>query len=151
MVQLHHVGLCPADLDASVRFYRDGLGLDVLFDVELEVDLEELLGVRTSVVRTVFLGSRDDPEAGTVELLGIAGMDVASEPPASPTPHRGLYLLSFQIPVDPTLTRLAELGLGGSPRRMTARNGVRAATVTDPDGITVELLDQPLSLRPRPD
>ena len=30
MTMVHHTGLCPADLDASLRFYRDGIGLTVL-------------------------------------------------------------------------------------------------------------------------
>jgi catechol 2,3-dioxygenase-like lactoylglutathione lyase family enzyme len=145
VTQVHHVGLCPADLEQSLRFYRDGIGLDLLFDVHLDVDLAPLLGIPTTRVRTAFLGDRGAPEAGTLELLGAAEFDAATQPTAAPALHRGLCLLSFQVPVEPALARLAGLGLGGQPRRMTAASGALAATVTDPDGVTVELLDRPMS------
>jgi catechol 2,3-dioxygenase-like lactoylglutathione lyase family enzyme len=144
--QVHHAGLCPADLEASLRFYVDGLGLDVLFDVQLETDLEPLLGERTDRVRTVFLGSSDHPDAGTLELLDLGTGRVQHQAAGSGLPRRGLFLLSFQVPVEPALARLAALGLGSPYRRMTAPSGSLAATVVDPDGVLVELLDQPLTL-----
>jgi glyoxylase I family protein len=139
---VHHAGLCPADLAASLRFYVDGLGLEVLADVTMPADLEPLLGVRTSCVRTVFLGSTAQPQVGTLELLDLGSG--TAEPPASGLPRRGLFLLSFQLPVEPSLARLAGLGLGGAPRRMAAPSGALAATVVDPDGVVVELLDRPI-------
>lgn len=145
MGQLHHAALCPADLDASLRFYVDGLGLDLLVDVTMPVDLDPLLGVSTEKVRTVFLGSRERADAGTLELLDL-GTGHDREPPHAGRPQRGLFLLSFQLPVEESLARLASLGLGGTPRRMTAPSGALAATVVDPDGVVVELLDQPLTL-----
>lgn len=146
MAQVHHTGLCPADLDASLRFYVDGLGLDVLVDVTLAADLEPLLGERTDKVRTVFLGSAEHPDAGTLELLDLGTGRVQQQPAAAGRPQRGLFLLSFQVPVEPALERLAQLGLGAPHRRMTAPSGNLAATVVDPDGVVVELLDQPLTL-----
>jgi catechol 2,3-dioxygenase-like lactoylglutathione lyase family enzyme len=146
MAPVHHTGLCPADMDASLRFYVDGLGLEVLFDVVLETNLEPLLGVSTSKVRTVFLGSRDSAESGTLELLDVGTGHAVSEPAGAGTPYRGLFLLSFQVPVAATLERLDSLGLGGTPRRMPTGPDSWAATVVDPDGVMVELLDQPISL-----
>jgi len=143
---VHHTGLCPADLDLSLRFYVQGIGLEVLFDVTMSTDLEPLLGERTSSVRTVFLGNPDLPEAGALELLDLGTGRVQHEEPAPGVARRGLFLLSFQVPVEPALQRLAELGLGGSPRRMPTPAGGLVATVADPDGVVVELLDQPLSL-----
>jgi catechol 2,3-dioxygenase-like lactoylglutathione lyase family enzyme len=146
MPQVHHTGICPADMDASLRFYVDGLGLSVLFDVVLDADLEPLLGVATSKVRTVFLGDRAQPDAGVVELLDLGTGSVGDEPAGSGLPRRGAFLLSFQVAVEATLARLVELGLGGTLRRMPTPGGGVAATVIDPDGVVVELLDQAVSL-----
>jgi catechol 2,3-dioxygenase-like lactoylglutathione lyase family enzyme len=132
----HHIGICPADMDASIRFYRDGLGLSVIADAVLEMDLQPLLGTRTSAVRTVFLGELLDLGDGVAR-----GQD---EPPG--TPRRGAFLVSFQMPVEPALERLRALGLGGTPRRVPVPGGGIAATVVDPDGTVVELLGQPVSL-----
>jgi catechol 2,3-dioxygenase-like lactoylglutathione lyase family enzyme len=137
-----HVAICPADIDQALRFYRDGLGLDVLFDVTFEADFEPLLGVATTKPRTVFLGDRENESAGRVELLDL---DTASPLPAGSAgagqPHRGACLLSFVVPVEETLTRLAELGFGGTPRRVPTAGGP-AAVVVDPDGVMVELLSR---------
>lgn len=144
---VHHTGLCPADIDESIRFYRDGLGLTVLADFAMDADLESLLGRRTSHVRAVFLGSPDSPQGATLELLDLGDTELHSEPTGSGTPHRGLFLLSFIVDVPGVLSRLAELGLGGQPRTMRSPGGV-TATVVDPDGVTVELLNGPVSQLP---
>jgi catechol 2,3-dioxygenase-like lactoylglutathione lyase family enzyme len=31
-VKVHHTAFCPADFDASLRFYTDGLGFEQIFD-----------------------------------------------------------------------------------------------------------------------
>lgn len=145
--RLDHVGLCPADFEASLRFYRDGLGLELIFDAVIPFDLEPLLGVRTESARTIFLGNKDDLIPATVELLGLSPSDVDKQPPVPAGPRRGLYLISFVLPVQETLDRLASLGLGGTPRVMATPSGNLSATVTDPDGVLVEVLDRPVSLR----
>jgi catechol 2,3-dioxygenase-like lactoylglutathione lyase family enzyme len=146
MPLVHHCGLWPADLDASLRFYVDGIGLDVLFDVTLKMDMEGLLGERTESVRTIFLGSKDRPQEGIVELLDLGTGRAVSQPPAPGLPGRGMFLVSFQVPVEPTLARLADLGLGGPPRKIPTGPDSYAATVVDPDGVMVELLDKPVTL-----
>ena len=47
MTILHHAGICVADIDEALRFYRDGVGLSVVADKVLEADLESLLGEPT--------------------------------------------------------------------------------------------------------
>src|SRR3954453_8891424 len=103
MPLVDHVAICPADLAESLRFYRDGLGLEVLFDVTFDADVEPLLGVATSKLRTVFLGDPQQPGAGGVELLELGGSEPL--PPGSPSgglPHRGACLISFVLPVEET-------------------------------------------------
>jgi catechol 2,3-dioxygenase-like lactoylglutathione lyase family enzyme len=147
MTMVHHTGLCPADLDESVRFYRDGIGLTVLADFSMDTDLEPLLGRHTSHVRAVFLGSPDNPQGGTLELLDLGAGDIREQGEGPGVPHRGVFLLSFVVDVAVVLGRLADLGLGGAPRTMRSPGGV-SATIVDPDGVTVELLSGPMSMLP---
>lgn len=141
MTIVHHTGVCPADFEESLRFYRDGVGLDVLVDTVLEGDMQPLLGMHTTKVRTVFLGDADHREGGILELLDVGNDDVTGGPPQTGLPSRGVFLISLQVDVEAVLARLAELGLGGVPRRMNMPNGdLLAASVVDPDGVTVELL-----------
>lgn len=144
---VHHTGLCPADIDESLRFYRDGIGLTVLADFTIDADLEPLLGRRTSHVRAVFLGSPDSPQGGTLELLDLGAAELREEAKGSGVPRRGVFLLSFIVDVRSVLKRLADLGFVGEPRTMKAPSGI-AATVSDPDGVTVELLSGPVTQLP---
>jgi catechol 2,3-dioxygenase-like lactoylglutathione lyase family enzyme len=139
-VILHHAGICVADIDEALRFYRDGVGLSVVVDKVLEADLESLLGVHTRRVRTVFLGAADHPDGGIVELLDLGRNDITDAPAQNGLPNRGVFLLSFQVDVPGVLARLEDLGLGGVPRTMATPRGGLAATVVDPDGVMVELL-----------
>ncbi len=138
---IDHVGVCPADMDAALRFYRDGLGLEVLFDVTFDADFEPLLGAPTTMPRTVFLGDRHRADAGRVELLDLGTGVLPDGAAHAGLPHRGACLLSFQVPVEEALRRLADLGLGGQPR-LIATPGGPAAVVVDPDGVMVELVSR---------
>jgi glyoxylase I family protein len=131
---LHHAALCVRDVDASLRFYRDGLGLDVMMDHTFDGDWPTLFAARSGTLRSVFLGDPATPDAGVVELVAFDG-GADDGPPAT-----GFFLLSFFVAVDDTLARLHELGLGGPPRRVT-QGAVAMATVRDPDGVLVELIE----------
>jgi catechol 2,3-dioxygenase-like lactoylglutathione lyase family enzyme len=137
---MHHAGLCVRNIEQSLRFYCDGLGLTVLADKVLNADLEPLLGVHTETVRTVFLGDIAHPDSGIVELLDLGLPDIAEAQPQAGLPARGVFLLSVQVDVQAVLSRLQEMSLGGTPRTMPTPGGGIAATVTDPDGVMVELL-----------
>ena len=140
MTTLHHAGVCVRDMDASLRFYRDALGLTVLTDKVLNADLESLLAVRTESVRTVFLGDVEHTDSGIVELVDLRVPRIADDRPQPGVPSRGVFLLSLQVDVRAVLSRLEEMGLGGTPRTMPTPGGGLAATVIDPDGVMVELL-----------
>lgn len=116
---IHHSVVVVRDLETSLRFYRDGLGLDLLQDRQVEGDWPDLFGVPSRRVHAVFLGDAGVPDdhAGVLELNVFDG-EVPEEPPPSP-PRTGFLLLSFFVDVDATLGRLAALGLGGPPRRVT--------------------------------
>jgi hypothetical protein len=63
--------------------------------------------------------------------LNVFDGNVPAGPPSSP-PSIGFFLLSFFVNVEATLTRLAGLGLGGPPRRVsqtTPRGPITLATV----------------------
>ena len=120
---MHHAGVCVRDIEASLRFYRDGLALTVLADKVLNADLHALLGVHTESVRTVFLGDAEHPDSGIVELLDLGVPGIADQEPQAGLPARGVFLLSLQVDVQAVLARLAGMGLGGTPRVMPTPGG----------------------------
>lgn len=136
---IHHSAICVRDVEASLRFWRDGLGFEVLMDSRFVGDWPTLLGAPSTSLRAVFLGDPAAPGAAIVELVDLGNVPAGPRPGTAPR-STGFLLLSVTTDVDGTLDRLAALGLGGEPRRVTVA-GVAMAVVTDPDGVAVELVD----------
>ncbi len=140
MSKIHHSAICVNDIDASVRFWRDGLGFGEIMDASFDGDWDALFSARSSRLRSVFLGDPDDASGGIVELVSFGTEPARGRSPDAPV--EGFFLLSVNCHVDATLARLAELGLGGEPRRISAY-GVTMVVVREPSGVRVELIDLP--------
>jgi catechol 2,3-dioxygenase-like lactoylglutathione lyase family enzyme len=139
---IHHTAICTADVDRSMKFWRDGLGFTELFDHTFTGDWPELFGAKTDRLRSIFLGDPQAPDTGIVELVVFEGADDASAPPERP--RHGFFLLSLQREVEETLTTLAAFGFADGVRRIgvPAPEGktVPMAVITAPDGVLVELI-----------
>jgi catechol 2,3-dioxygenase-like lactoylglutathione lyase family enzyme len=139
MPAIHHSAICVRHIDASLRFWHDGLGFAVLMDERFEGDWPTLLRGPSSSLRAVFLGDPAGPGAGIVELVDMGEVPDAAGPADAPA-SSGFLLLSVMTALDNALDRLGALGLGGDPRRIEV-SGVAIAVVVDPDGVVVELVD----------
>ena len=106
---IHHTAVIVRDLDTSLRFYRDGIGLDVLADRQVEGDWPGLFDAPSRRLRAVFLGDAGVPDdhAGVLELNVLDG-DIPAGPPVSP-PRTGFFMVSFFVDVEATLSRLGGL------------------------------------------
>ena len=140
---IHHSVVVVRDIDASLLFYRDGIGLDVLLDQEVEADYPTLFDGPGRRLRVVFLGNSGVPDvnAGVLELAAFHEGSIGDPRPIG-RPGAGLFLLSFFVDVEATLKRLSDLGFGKEPRRITQStpNGPMAiATVRDPDDVVILL------------
>ncbi len=140
MAKIHHAAICVSDIDASLRFWRDGLGFAPLMDASFDGDWDTLFSADSHRLRSVFLGDPADESVGIVELVSFG--TVPARVPKADVPDEGFFLLSVNCDVDATLARLAALGLGGEPRRITAY-GVAMVVVREPSGMRVELIDLP--------
>jgi glyoxylase I family protein len=136
---IHHSAICVADIDTSLRFWRDGLGFTVLMDERFDGDWRTLLHAPSTQLRALFLGDPAHPSSGIVELVDLGALEAG--PVTGPRPATiGFLLLSVTTDLPAALERLASLGLGGPPRRIEVA-GIAMAVVTDPDGVLVELVD----------
>jgi glyoxylase I family protein len=139
---VHHSAICTADVERSLRFWRDGLGLRQLFDHHFTGDWPELFGAKTDRLRSIFLGDPQVPDSGIVELVELPGAEDASTPPQRP--RHGSFLLSLQRDVDETLSARAAFGFTDGVRRISvaapAGKTVAMAVITAPDGVLVELI-----------
>lgn len=66
---LHHVALCPSDLDASLRFYCDGIGPGVVRDQHSDGEWPLLFDAPSTVLHADYLGDPARPDSGIVELV----------------------------------------------------------------------------------
>lgn len=142
-----HVGITVEQMERSLRFYRDCLGLDIIFDREYSEDyLREILALDFESIRIVYLGI---PGGGSIELLeyrGIERLSAASRPCDPGCGHISLYVSNVE-----RVTQLAaKLGYGtrsAAPVDITAgpNSGARNIYLLDPDGYSVELV-QPKSV-----
>jgi glyoxylase I family protein len=135
-VQLHHVTLFVRDAERSIRFYRDGLGFAILLDREFDGDWPTLFGVASKRLRAVILGDPDRPHQ--VELVTFAEPVPEGPPLGEPTTRTAI--LTFQVDLDAILPAVLAAGATALRRTMLS-NGNAAATVRDPDGVLVQLLD----------
>jgi glyoxylase I family protein len=131
------VGIWSQDLNASLRFYGEGIGLQVLSENYFDVDLRKLFDLPADRLHSVFMGDPRRPDAGTVELL-----HVEAGPPSAPMalPSNGFVFLAFMLDVPAAVQRLSALGLAADLREVPAEVG-HVATVRDPDGVRIELID----------
>lgn len=144
-VTVHHAAIVTTDVERSLRFWRDGLGLTELMDHEFSGDWPTLFDAHTNVLRSIFLGDQASVDAGVVELVMFDGTTEFEERPgAGAGPKPGFFLLSLQRDVEPTLAKLAALGFDDGVRRIAVRalggKTVQMAVITAPDGVRVELV-----------
>jgi glyoxylase I family protein len=143
---VHHSAIVTSDVDLSLRFWRDGIGLVEMLDHTFSGDWPTLFGAATDVLRSVFLGDPEHPDSGIVELVSFDGVD-GTPSGSDQEPRPGFFLLSLERDVDATLATLAELGFAEGVRRITmpAPKGktVAMAVITAPDGVRVELIGAP--------
>ena len=68
--EIMHVGLTVTDLDKSISFYRDVLGLDFIGEIRMEGKETDLLfGKEGSSCRVGYLKGTDDVKAQSLELI----------------------------------------------------------------------------------
>ncbi len=130
--RIHHAAVVVADVEASMRFWRDGLGFELLMDEVFEGDWKTLFGIDATKVRSVMLGDRNQPGSGIVEFVQFIGADV---PP-------GFELLSIFVgDVDAVLAQLGDDATELRRIEVPSPDGpVPMVTVRDPDGVLVEII-----------
>jgi catechol 2,3-dioxygenase-like lactoylglutathione lyase family enzyme len=142
---LHHVTITVRDLEASLAFYRDALGLReggaFTFDDQPHCDYLGLPdGARG---RSVALRTGRSPAAG---ITLVEFQPAPSEPVAEPTARPGACMVAFEVPdaagVDAAWEKLRDLGYEAVSEPVWAEihefGRVRGVAIRDPDGFLVE-------------
>jgi catechol 2,3-dioxygenase-like lactoylglutathione lyase family enzyme len=131
-VRFSHVVIAVTDMDTSVAFYRDVLGMDVVFDKTLSGQpyggraVGGLLG-GVSIELLKLASRRGDETAGSVGTVGVQVISLS-------VPDLDAAYQAVSKTVEPA-TKPFDV------------DGVRMFFVSDPDGATVEFVEFPGAAR----
>ena len=142
-VTLNHTGFVVADIDEAIKFYCDGIGLTVRFQVEVSdaPALSQLLGYEDVHVKAAFVGGDDGHSLEIIEYVHPKTeiRDAAEQHRRNVT---GGTHLAFNVrDMDAVLARMRERcnrrrpALAGSGGRTSHhhREGIRVARTTSQD------------------
>lgn len=142
---IYHGGITVWDMDRSLRFYHDGLGLEVEFDVIVDGPyLPTVLDLDFREIRAAYLRI---PGGAFIELLEYRGVERL--PAASrPCDYGAGHVCLFVEGIDELVGRLVGLGFNSrsdGPVDITEgpNAGARSIYLADPDGYSVELFQKP--------
>jgi catechol 2,3-dioxygenase-like lactoylglutathione lyase family enzyme len=145
MPSILHTGLTVRDLDRSLAFYRDLLGMELVFAQEKEGGyLAEIVGYPGAHVRMAHLAFRDD--AARVELFQYLRPEPAGEP-AEPRTVGITHVCLRVEDLAATYERLVAAGVTTRSAPVLVDTGANAGGyglyLHDPDGALVELFQPP--------
>jgi hypothetical protein len=125
--------LTPANITESLRFYHEGLGLGIINSLNETGDYKYLFGATADTVLEIYLGDPAEPKNGVLNLVEFPNIKKGPRP--NPYhPETGFFVTSYFAHINETL------GLGGTPK-VSSASGIRVATLRDPDGLRVMLID----------
>jgi glyoxylase I family protein len=131
-----HICVGVSDIEASLAFYTAVLGMDVVFDVELEgAGLDSVTGGAAQRGRMIggLIG------AAMVELLSLGAV-----PECPSGPHLGYTNMSFRVDdLDATHHTVTNHHPGVRVDPPVDIGGVRMFFIYDPDGTPIELVELP--------
>ncbi len=137
---IHHTGISVMDLDRSISFYRDLIGMELLWRIDHKRGeaLEKVVGLKEVDVSYAMLEGR----GGRIELFQYHSPMGVPHPPERPVCDNGITHVAFQVEgIQEVYRRLKEAGVRFHSEPQEVREGVTAAYMRDPDGIVVELVE----------
>lgn len=140
-----HVGLTVSDMDRSIKFYRDVLGLTFQGEVLMEgPETEILFGMPGVKARVAYLNGSDIITAPPVELIELT----ESEKKTPEIFHTSISEICFEVSdIDSVYEKLGAMGVEflSAPQKFDfTKDGFgksKAVYFKDPDGIILELME----------
>ena len=140
---LSHIGICVANLERSLVFYRDGLGFREGGKLDASgAPVDTLLELDGTQLHALYL----DRDGTRIELLHFSEPGQVGDGAARPMNQLGLTHLSLRVDdLDATVAHLAQVGgrVLSETRIDNPEFRASAIFVTDPDGTRIELVEQP--------
>ena len=146
IIAADHTGITVSNLERALAFWRDVLGFELSHTAHQTGEMaEEITGVTGAEINLAVLKSPGGHKIELLEYLAPPGrkQDVHLRP--CDVGHVHVALIVDDL--DAVLQKIAESGwkAAGIPQTLTAgpNAGKRVVYVRDPDGTTIELMQQP--------
>ena len=141
ITQFRHVGIVTNNLEASLHFYKDLLGLKIRAESQEEGSfIETALGLKKVLIKTIKLMAAQ--RGGEVELLHYSSPESPERTPFA-LHERGISHFSLTIEnLDQEYEKLIKEGIVFISPPQTAPGGrAKAAFCQDPDGNYIEFIE----------
>ena len=139
-VTLNHTGFVVTDIEEAIKFYCEGIGLTVKFQVEAGTpELSQLLGYDDVKIKAAFVGGIDGHSLEIIEYVNPKGetRDAAEQHRRNVT---GAAHLSFNVQsIEEVLARVEPMGAKVNNPPVELIPGLRSVYLQDPWGNWVEL------------
>jgi len=140
-----HVGVTVADLERAVRFYTEGLGLDVVVRQTSSAGYLALTGYSGVEIATAFVAAPEDGVRIELQEYRRVGDHGSREPGTAPVGSSHICLRVDDV------SAVLERAEAAGGRRVTdpypldsgINEGGAAVYLRDPDGYTIELFQPP--------
>ena len=139
---LHHTAISVSNLDQSIHFYRDLLGMILEWRIDhlRSEALEKVVGLRNVDVSYAMLSGW----GGRIELFQYHSPHGLPYPADKPVSDKGITHIGFQVDnIEELYNKLLGQGVRFNSRPQELRPGVKAAYLHDPDGVTLEIIQYP--------
>ena len=138
---IHHTAISTGDMERALRFYKDLLGFEEVFNFEWQAGntvVDNITGLRDSAAQVVMLRAGN----ACVELFQYAAPSPKAGDPNRPVCDHGITHLCLEVSdIEDEYARLKAAGMRFHCPPQGAGNGLRATYGRDPDGNVVELLE----------
>ena len=147
-VTMNHTGFVVTDIDRSLEFYRDALGLDVDRSGEASSPaLSQIVGYDGARLRFALLAGTDGHLLELIQYVSPPG-SMRSPEEQYPRSLIGATHLAFLVDdIGAVLRRLTTAGGKELNPPVDQRPGVKACYLQDPDGNWVELAEDAVHTR----
>lgn len=142
MTALRHIGITVSDLDVSLRFYCQWLGLEVLqcFGLRSGEYISTLVGVADAEIDIVHLGLADGAK---IELLQYRSHPRPAAAPAAGFETGRPHVAITVNDLDGLYRRRDDFCVIFKSPPLSSPDGVKVCYCHDPDGVILELVEMP--------
>ena len=145
IISADHTGITVSDLERSLAFWRDVLGFELSHTAHQTGEMaKEITGVAGAEIKLAVLKTRGGHKIELLEYLAPPDREHADVRPCD-VGHVHVALLVNDL--DAVLERIATSGwkAAGKPQLLKSgpNAGKRVVYVRDPDGTTIEFMQQP--------